>query len=72
MSSQEGLTIVENRTADIIQETKKLQIRRKGGNLNLQNVDSSSGNLNSPMSPAEQENQLKASRDVRCPLLCWF
>lgn len=27
---EEGITIVENRTADIIQETRKLQIRKKG------------------------------------------
>lgn len=60
--------MVENRTADIIQETKKLQIRRKGGISNSQIVDSS---LGEPMSPAEQESQLKASRDVRCPPLCW-
>ncbi|KAJ3703190.1 hypothetical protein LUZ61_006895 [Rhynchospora tenuis] len=52
-----GLTMVENRTADIIQETKKLQIRRKGS----QNVDLF---LGEPKSPAEQENQLKASRDL--------
>jgi hypothetical protein len=59
--------MVENRTADIIQETKKLQIRRKRGISNSQIVDSVE-----PMSPIEQENQLKASRDVRCPPLCWF
>ncbi|KAJ1686622.1 hypothetical protein LUZ63_018012 [Rhynchospora breviuscula] len=52
-----GLTMVENRTADIIQETKKLQLRRKGS----QNVDLF---LGEPKSPAEQENQLKASRDL--------
>ncbi|KAJ4767082.1 heat-inducible transcription repressor [Rhynchospora pubera] len=52
-----GLTMVENRTADIIQETKKLQIRRKGS----QNVDLF---LGEPKSPAEQDNQLKASRDL--------
>jgi hypothetical protein len=60
--------MVENRTADIIQETKKLQIRRKGGISNSQIVD-----LMEPMSVIEQENQLKVSRDVsRCPPLCWF
>jgi hypothetical protein len=33
---QEGWTIVENKTTDIIQETRKLNIRRKGAGLNTQ------------------------------------
>jgi hypothetical protein len=33
---EEGWTIVENKTTDIIQETRKLNIRRKGAGLNTQ------------------------------------
>lgn len=53
---EEGKTMVENKTADIIQETRKLQIRRKGGGLEDQ-----------PMMQttlAQNQTQLKASRDV--------
>ncbi|KAJ3669101.1 hypothetical protein LUZ60_011051 [Juncus effusus] len=56
-SLEEGLTMVENRTADIIQETKKLQIRRKNSQNNLDQIQIQIGQ-------SEQENQLKASRDV--------
>ncbi|XP_020114025.1 uncharacterized protein LOC109728113 [Ananas comosus] len=59
---EEGLTMVENRTADIIQETRKLQIGRKNSSSNLQNLDVDSPNLSSNQS--EQETQLKASRDA--------
>ncbi|KAK6943332.1 hypothetical protein RJ641_024434 [Dillenia turbinata] len=69
---EEGRTIVENKTADIIQETRKLQIRRKGSNSDTLNVAPS---MHSPwQQPVLQstqgqpktnhETQLKASRDV--------
>ncbi|KAG9137919.1 hypothetical protein Leryth_023662, partial [Lithospermum erythrorhizon] len=68
---EEGRTIVENKTADIIQETKKLQIRRNAMNFNDQNYG---GGLQSPWKnlnkPTEQhmtnspEDRLKAARDV--------
>uniref|UniRef100_A0A7N0RAT8 Uncharacterized protein n=1 Tax=Kalanchoe fedtschenkoi TaxID=63787 RepID=A0A7N0RAT8_KALFE len=68
---EEGKTIVENRTADIIQETRKLQIRRKGGNSETQNQISGAHTTWQPLQPSQpqiqttQETQLKASRDVR-------
>lgn len=74
---QEGLAVVENRTADIIQETRKLQIRKKDGNSVPQNNASNiSGTCQQPltrthMQPQTQtdlETQLKASRDVRWQL----
>ncbi|EHA8588562.1 hypothetical protein COCNU_scaffold005796G000010 [Cocos nucifera] len=62
---EEGLTIVEHRTADIIQETKKLQIRKKASGSSAQDQPSD------PLAPnnlsqiqTDQETQLKASRDV--------
>ncbi|CAN4128379.1 unnamed protein product [Withania somnifera] len=69
---EEGLAVVENRTADIIQETKKLQIRKKDNSSVLQNNASMSGARQQPsmrahMQPQTQtdlETQLKASRDV--------
>lgn len=70
---EEGLTVVENRTADIIQETRKLQMRRKGSNTGYQNqTDFSSSLQQQPTSrthgqsqvQADVEIQLKASRDV--------
>lgn len=69
---EEGLAVVENRTADIIQETKKLQIRKKDSSSVLQNNASMSGARQQPlmrahMQPQTQtdlETQLKASRDV--------
>lgn len=56
--------IVENKTVDIIQETKKLNMRRKGGGSAAQSspVVNPSG---LPQMPADHETQLKASRDVR-------
>lgn len=74
---QEGLTAVENRTADIIQETRKLQIRKKGSGSVSQNQTSNTDSLRQqplaqtyaqPQTHAELEIQLKASRDVRCQL----
>ncbi|CAM8966788.1 hypothetical protein QQ045_005718 [Rhodiola kirilowii] len=66
----EGKTIVENKTADIIQETRRLQIRRKGGSSETQNKISGAHTTWQPLQPAQpqiqttQETQLKASRDV--------
>lgn len=64
---EEGRTIVENKTADIIQETRKLQNRRKGSNSEAQNqVSGVEGSWQpiQPQIPSNQETQLKASRDV--------
>ncbi|KAA8517611.1 hypothetical protein F0562_015085 [Nyssa sinensis] len=67
---EEGRTIVENKTADIIQETRRLQIRRKGINSEEQYPVAH----NSQQQPliqstqlqmqTNQETQIKASRDV--------
>ncbi|CAI8597082.1 unnamed protein product [Vicia faba] len=70
-SFEEGFTIVENRTSDIIQETRK-HIRKKPVNILVQNQETNhSSTLQEPQmrtqkSPkqADQELQLKASRDV--------
>uniref|UniRef100_A0A1D1YXI8 Initiation-control protein yabA n=1 Tax=Anthurium amnicola TaxID=1678845 RepID=A0A1D1YXI8_9ARAE len=59
---EEGLTIVEHRTADIIQETKKLNIRRKSSGSNAQNDSANPSGLSQIQ--ADHETQLKASRDV--------
>ncbi|KAL6528559.1 hypothetical protein OROMI_029204 [Orobanche minor] len=56
---EEGRTIVENKTADFIQETRKIQIRRKGSN------NEGHGVAGLPSSNhTSQEDLLKASRDV--------
>lgn len=76
---QEGLTIVENRTSDIIQETRK-HIRKKPGNSVGQNQETNhsttvhQSQLRNQMSPkqTDQELQLKASRDVRWQLCITF
>ncbi|XP_068668710.1 uncharacterized protein [Aristolochia californica] len=66
---EEGITIVENRTADIISETRKLQMRRKGATdfpVNLQHhqaTDLSGQHQPQMVMQADQETQLKASRD---------
>jgi hypothetical protein len=63
---QEGRTIVENKTADIIQETRKLNIRRKGAVSNTQGeADHKLTQKYLPQNPLDHETQLKASRDVR-------
>ncbi|KAG4920457.1 hypothetical protein JHK84_049310 [Glycine max] len=70
-SLEEGLTIVENRTSDIIQETRK-HIKKKPGNSVGQNQETNhsttlhQSQLRNQMSPkqTDQELQLKASRDV--------
>lgn len=72
---QEGLTVVENRTAEIISENSKLHARRRGSDpAALSRVTNSS----SPQQPfqkrADQETQLKASCDVRwqmCMMGSW-
>lgn len=62
---EEGRTIVENKTADIIQETRKLQIRRKGTNSEEQNhVSSLNSQWQQSSIQTNHEDQLKASRDV--------
>lgn len=62
---QEGRTIVENKTADIIQETRKLNIRRKGAGLNTQGeAGHKIAQRHLPQNPLDHETQLKASRDV--------
>ncbi|MBA0681230.1 hypothetical protein Goari_023048, partial [Gossypium aridum] len=65
---EEGRTIVESKTQDIIHETRKLQIRRKGNSPMAQNQFTG---FNSTVQPPMQlqnqtnhDNQLKASRDV--------
>lgn len=67
---QEGRSIVENKTADIIQETRKLQIRRNGTGPSEQNQVSG---VHSPRQKAQatqlqmqtsNEDQLMASRNV--------
>nr|KJB27607.1 hypothetical protein B456_005G001800 [Gossypium raimondii] len=65
---EEGRTIVEGKTQDIIHETRKLQIRRKGNSPMAQNQFTG---INSTVQPPMQlqnqtnhDNQLKASRDV--------
>ncbi|CAL4907339.1 unnamed protein product [Urochloa decumbens] len=62
---EEGRTIVENKTADIIQETRKLNIRRKGA---VSNTQGEAGHKLPqrylPQNPLDHETQLKASRDV--------
>ncbi|CAL0334762.1 unnamed protein product [Lupinus luteus] len=71
-SLEEGFTIVENRTSDIIQETRK-HIRKKPGNSVGQNQETNhsatlqQSQLRTQMSEMQtgQELQLKASRDVR-------
>lgn len=70
---EEGITRVENRTADIIQETRKIQIRKRSGNSGSQNQTSNIGSLRQqhmmqanvqPQMHADLDTQLKASRDV--------
>ncbi|KAF9595828.1 hypothetical protein IFM89_005314 [Coptis chinensis] len=64
-SFEEGMTIVENRTADIIQETRKLHIRKKGSNFETKSqVTDVSSPQHQGQIQTDQETQLKASRDV--------
>ncbi|KMZ63475.1 hypothetical protein ZOSMA_408G00180 [Zostera marina] len=57
---EEGLSIVENRTADIIQETRRLNIGRKGNGSDFSDQQHNAANR----IQTEYETQLKASRDV--------
>ncbi|KAL6865008.1 hypothetical protein ACP4OV_016159 [Aristida adscensionis] len=62
---EEGRTIVESKTADIIQETRKLNLRRKGAGSNT--PGEAAHKLTQryiPQNPLDHETQLKASRDV--------
>ncbi|KAG8089236.1 hypothetical protein GUJ93_ZPchr0011g28481 [Zizania palustris] len=67
---EEGLTIVDNKTSNIIEETKKIQIRRKPANSNPYMQNPSLDTFRPPnvshgqAEAAAQETQLKASRDV--------
>lgn len=75
--AQEGKTIVGSTTQDIIQETRKLNIRRKGSgsNSNSNQQNEATGKWGQPYIPRTQtdyETQLKASRDVRCSLSMCF
>ncbi|CAD5164982.1 unnamed protein product [Musa acuminata subsp. malaccensis] len=62
---EEGLTIVESKTADIIHETRKLNIRRKGNAANVQSQAAENlGQRYTSQIQTDYETQLKASRDV--------
>ncbi|GKB66209.1 hypothetical protein Tco_0927621 [Tanacetum coccineum] len=67
---EEGRTIVDKKKQDIIQETRKLQNRRKGTNDIEQNQYSDvhtqlqESRMQMKQKQADQETQLKASRDV--------
>ncbi|KAF5941074.1 hypothetical protein HYC85_022241 [Camellia sinensis] len=71
---EEGRTIVETKTADIMNETRKLQISRRGGGFEEQNQVSGgaynpwhqqlSVQFTQPQMQTNQQSQLKASRDV--------
>ncbi|KAL3639897.1 hypothetical protein CASFOL_014865 [Castilleja foliolosa] len=67
------ITAVENRTADIIQETRKIHIRKKNDSSRSQNQFSNPDGLKQqpvaqthaqPQIHTNLETQLKASRDV--------
>ncbi|XP_062203345.1 uncharacterized protein LOC133905542 isoform X3 [Phragmites australis] len=67
---EEGLTIVDNKTSSIIEETKKIQIRRKPASSSSYMPNSVVDTLSTPnlsldqAESAAQETQLKASRNV--------
>ncbi|KAJ6383242.1 hypothetical protein OIU76_000028 [Salix suchowensis] len=61
---EEGLTKVENRTAGIIQETRKHIRKKPNGAAGQNQVTSRSSMGQQPQKETEQELQLKASRDV--------
>ncbi|XP_062203344.1 uncharacterized protein LOC133905542 isoform X2 [Phragmites australis] len=71
---EEGLTIVDNKTSSIIEETKKIQIRRKPASSSSYMPNSVVDTLSTPnlsldqAESAAQETQLKASRN-RCAQL---
>ncbi|KAI3507279.1 hypothetical protein L1887_22196 [Cichorium endivia] len=59
---EEGRTIVDKKTHGIIQETRKLQIRRKGINDDRNQVPGMESTQQQQQT--NQDNQIKASRDV--------
>ncbi|ONK62723.1 uncharacterized protein A4U43_C07F7430 [Asparagus officinalis] len=61
---EEGLTIMENKTAGIIQETRKINIRRKGSGPGQNQASYTSAQHNFSPVHTDHETQLKASRDV--------
>ncbi|CAL4904528.1 unnamed protein product [Urochloa decumbens] len=67
---EEGLTIVDNKTSSIIEETKKIQIRRKPTSSSSYMSNSAVHTVSTPHISLDQaesvaeETQLKASRDV--------
>ncbi|KAK3021197.1 hypothetical protein RJ639_046616 [Escallonia herrerae] len=70
---EEGRSIMENKTADIIQETRRLQIRRKGINPEEEQHQvsgvhhqwqESTMQASQPQTHTSPETQIKASRDV--------
>ncbi|KAL6516417.1 hypothetical protein OROGR_019722 [Orobanche gracilis] len=70
---EEGVTALENCTADIIQETRKIQIRKKNDSSRSENTLSNLDSLRQqsvakthvrPQTYASLETQMKASRDV--------
>ncbi|CAH9114316.1 unnamed protein product [Cuscuta epithymum] len=69
---EEGRAVVENRTADILQETRKLQIRKKGSTSAQNEASDVSGtrqktvmwNHMQKQPQTDLDTQLKASRDV--------
>ncbi|KAL6642008.1 hypothetical protein ACP70R_020189 [Stipagrostis hirtigluma subsp. patula] len=67
---EEGLTVVDHKTSTIIEETKKIQIRRKPATSSSYMQSSTVDTLSPPSlyqdkaESAAQETQLKASRDV--------
>ncbi|KAJ4980001.1 hypothetical protein NE237_010781 [Protea cynaroides] len=68
-SLEEGLTLVENRTADIIQETRRLHIRKKGSSSDSQNQPNDvCGPQQQAQTQTVHETQVKASRDIRLQL----
>lgn len=57
---------MESKTADIIHETRKLNIRRKGNAASVQGQAAENlGQQQMPRIQTDYEVQLKASRDVR-------
>ncbi|GFP80513.1 hypothetical protein PHJA_000194700 [Phtheirospermum japonicum] len=64
---EEGIMAVENRTAEIIQETRKTQLKKKSGSSISQSQGSKLGSLRQRVmqTNTDLEMQLKASRDVR-------
>ncbi|KAK4731450.1 hypothetical protein R3W88_024438 [Solanum pinnatisectum] len=65
IGGMEGRTIVEDKTADIIQETRKLHITRKGANSDEQHhVSTLNSQRQQSSTQTNHEDQLKASCDA--------